>query len=136
MLDNGDGENPMKAHDYKPENDDDLVKRGIWARYRNLLGSILAMITEGEAKGIIRGLNEKGEELDGFKVMALFKERYDHIKEGNSILRLLGDILHPPEIKKCGRGLQQDQPLGNEGQHFFAPSRGNVVTEDQSSRLD
>ena len=105
VLDNGDGAKPMKAHDYKPENDDDLMKRGIWARYRNLLGSILAMITDGEAKGIIRGLNEKGEELDGFKVMALFKERYDHIREGNSILRLLGDILHPPEIKKRGGSL-------------------------------
>ena len=68
VLESGDGGKPLKAQDYEPSRDQELLRTGIWVRYRNLFGSVLAMITDGEAKGIIRGLNERGEELDGCHV--------------------------------------------------------------------
>ena len=53
---------------------------------------------EGEARSILKGFEDRGDELDGFKALLALQERFD-VQTTSSILQALLEVVKPSGIR-------------------------------------
>ena len=99
--DNGD----LKAEGWDPLGDDRLTKRvGFEGRYRMYKGplyAVLCSLTDGEAKNILRCMDDNGMGYDGFKGIMALGKRFD-VRTKASMLQAYLDVVAPKSITKIG----------------------------------
>ena len=70
----------------------------LYSTFSLVLYSILCTVTDGDAKGILRGMAEKGWALDGFKGLMLLRGLYD-VRTGATLLKNYTEVVSPPGIR-------------------------------------
>ena len=71
-------EEELEYKDFDMENEEEM-DRERYDFYKGQLYGVLVDLTEreGEARRILKGFEDRGEELDGFKAMLALQERFD-----------------------------------------------------------
>ena len=67
-------------------------------KYKGELYALIVGLTTGEAKCVVRGINEKGWDSDGFLAIAMLQARYD-ANTAASLLQCVMEVVNPPALK-------------------------------------
>ena len=84
--------------DWDPREDPD-VDMGTHERYSEELFSVLVGLTEGDAKGIVRSLVDRGLPQDGYRALIELNRRYDY-KTAASLLHAFMAVVNPDKIQR------------------------------------
>ena len=99
------GNGDLKAEGWDPLGDDRLTKRvGFEGRYRMYKGplyAVLCSLTDGEAKNILRCMDDNGMGYDGFKGIMALGKRFD-VRTKASMLQAYLDVVAPKGSTKIG----------------------------------
>ena len=68
------------------------------AKYKGELYALIVGLTTGEAKCVVRDVNEKGWESDGFLALVMLQARYD-ANTAASLLQCVMEVVNPPALK-------------------------------------
>ena len=74
------------------------ISSGNHAKYKGEFYCLIVGLTSGEAKCVVRGINEKGWESDGFLALALLQARFD-ANTAASLLQCVMEGVNPPTLK-------------------------------------
>jgi len=74
------------------------VNHQLYEKYKSELYGVVVSLTVGEAKSVVRGISESGNNNDGFKALVVLQCRYDKKTKAN-LLRTFLDVTNPPGIK-------------------------------------
>ena len=80
--------------------DDQEMDVDLYEAYKGQLYGVLVVLTEreGEARNILKGFEDRGDELDGFKALLALQERFD-VQTTSSILQALLQVVKPSGIR-------------------------------------
>ena len=78
------------------------MDQGRYEHYKGQLYGILVSLTEGgtEARAVLKGFEDRGEELDGYIGLLALQERFD-VQTTSSMLGAFLEVVKPGGIK-CG----------------------------------
>ena len=88
----------MEVHNNRFDNVNVQFDQDNHTKYKGELYSLIVGLTSGEAKCVVRGINEKGWESDGFLAIALLQARYD-ANAAASLLQCVVEVVNPPTVK-------------------------------------
>ena len=88
-------EEELEYKDFDMENEEDMDP-DLYEFYKGQLYGVLVDLTEreGEARRILKGFEDRGEQLDGFKAMLALQDRFD-VQTTSSILQALLEVVKP-----------------------------------------
>ena len=78
--------------------DPELEHYNTYEKYHSELYGVIVSLTQGEAKGVVKGIVDRGGNQDGYKALALLAHRYDAHTTAN-LLRSFMDVASPSAIK-------------------------------------
>ena len=80
--------------------EEEEVVRGRYEHYKGQLYGILVSLTEGgtEARAVLKGFEDRGEELDGYVGILALQERFD-VQTTSSMLGAFLEVVKPGAIK-------------------------------------
>jgi len=84
-----------KDEEFDPASCEEL---SLYQKYKSELYGVVVSLTFGEAKSVVRGISESGNNNDGFKALVVLQCRYDKKTKAN-LLRTFLDVTNPPGIK-------------------------------------
>ncbi len=82
---------------WRPE-EDRLLRRDFYERYKSELYGILCSMTQGEPKHIVRSIVGAHSEQDGFRAILALNHRYDQ-RTTATLLQASLDVVGPPALK-------------------------------------
>jgi hypothetical protein len=115
--------------------DEDEVDKNRYEHYKGQLYGILVSLTEGgtEARAVLKGFEDRGEELDGYVGLLALQERFD-VQTTSSMLGMFLEVVKPGGIKgdkdMIGKISNWETLVGALENRF-----GEVITENLKTAL-
>ena len=92
-------EEELEYKEFDMDKEEDMEVE-LYEFYKGQLYGILVDLTEwdGEARRTLKGFEDRGEELDGFRALLALQERFD-VQTTSSILQALLEVVKPTGIR-------------------------------------